>query len=124
MPVFFEGRDGELGLSLEASIDSRRRVLRDANDTAPLGPKTTTHIRIAVSTASLCSLSEFEFVDHQYQWPGYKMFRRQIPIRDESSKRKPITMAKFVGQVGRTVDKFLQVRLPTLPRNVVLRFTF
>jgi hypothetical protein len=62
MPVFFEGRDGELGLSLEASIDSRRRVLRDANDPAPLGPKTTTHIRIAVSTASLCSLSEFEFV--------------------------------------------------------------
>lgn len=88
MPVFFEGRDRGLGLSLEASVNSRRHVLRDANDPAPLGPRTTTHIRIA--------------------WPGYKIFKRQIPIRDETSKRKPITMAKFVGQVGRTVDKFLQ----------------
>jgi len=36
------------------------------------------------------------------------MFKRQIPIRDETIKRNPITMEKFVGQVGRTVDKFLQ----------------
>jgi hypothetical protein len=124
MPVFFEGRDRGLGLSLEASVNSRRHVLRDANDPAPLGPRTTTHIRIAVSMVGLWSLPEFEFVDHQHQWPGYKTFKRQIPIRDETSKRKPITMAKFVGQVGRTVDKFLQVRLRTLSCNVVLRFTF
>ncbi|KAI9433289.1 hypothetical protein H4582DRAFT_1988160 [Lactarius indigo] len=88
MPVFFEGKDGRLGLSLEASIDGQGHVLRDANDPAPLGQKTTLHIRIV--------------------WPGYKKFKRQILIRDESSARSPITMARFIGHVGRTVDKFLQ----------------
>ncbi|KAN0131232.1 hypothetical protein V8E53_010936 [Lactarius tabidus] len=89
MPIFFEDKDGLLGLSLEASIDGGCHVLRDANDPAPLGPRTTTHIRIL--------------------WPGYKDYKRQIPIRDESIARNPITMAKFVGHVGRTVDTFLQV---------------
>ncbi|KAH9011529.1 hypothetical protein EDB83DRAFT_371902 [Lactarius deliciosus] len=88
MPVFFEDKDGGLGLSLEASIDARCDVLRDGNDPAPLGGKTTLHIRIV--------------------WPGYKKFKRQILIRDESSARSPITMARFVGHVGRTVDRFLQ----------------
>jgi hypothetical protein len=46
------------------------------------------------------------------------MFKREIPIRDESSERNSITMAKFVGQVGKTVDKFLQVPPRTLSRNV------
>jgi hypothetical protein len=51
MPVFFECKDGEaLGLSLEVSIDGPGHILRVANDLAPLGQKTTTHIRIAVST--------------------------------------------------------------------------
>ena len=63
MPVFFESRDGVLGLCLEALIDSRRHVLRDANDPAPLGPKTTTHIRIAVSMAGFWSPPGFGFVD-------------------------------------------------------------
>ena len=51
MPVFFEDKDGSLGLSLGASIDGQCRVLRDGNDPAPLGQKTTTHIRIVVSMA-------------------------------------------------------------------------
>ncbi|KAN0131711.1 hypothetical protein V8E53_010553, partial [Lactarius tabidus] len=89
LPVFFEDKDGGLGLSLEASIDGPGHVLRDANDLALLGQTTTTHIRIV--------------------WPGYKMFKRQIPIRDESSARNAITMSRFVGQVGRTVDNFLRV---------------
>ncbi|KAF8269742.1 hypothetical protein EI94DRAFT_1798904 [Lactarius quietus] len=89
MPVFFEGNDGGLGLSLETSIDGQSRVLRDANDPAPLGQKTTAHIRIV--------------------WPGYKDFKRQIPIRDESRSRNPITMARFVAQIGRTVNTFFQV---------------
>ena len=54
MPVFFEDRDRGLGLPLEASIDGRRHVLRDANDPAPLGQKTTIHIRIVVSMALVC----------------------------------------------------------------------
>ena len=55
--------------------------------------------------------------NHYHQWPGYKDYKRQIPIRDDSIARKTITMSKFVGHVGRTVDTFLQVRLPTLSRK-------
>ncbi|KAI9465594.1 hypothetical protein BJY52DRAFT_594062 [Lactarius psammicola] len=89
MPVFFEDKEGGLGLSLGALIDGQCHLLRDANYSAPLGQRTTTHIRII--------------------WPGYKAFKRQIPTRDESKARNPITMAKFVGQVGRTVNAFLRV---------------
>jgi hypothetical protein len=49
MPVFFEDKDGALGFSLEASVDGQYHVLRHANVLAPLGQKTTTHIRIIVS---------------------------------------------------------------------------
>ncbi|KAF8269746.1 hypothetical protein EI94DRAFT_909773 [Lactarius quietus] len=89
MPIFFEDKDGGVGLPLGASIDGGCHILRDADDLAPLGPKTTTHIRIV--------------------WPGYKHFKRQIPIRDESIERNTITMARFLCQVGRSVDAFLQV---------------
>jgi hypothetical protein len=51
MPVFFEGKDGGLGLSLRTCIHGRCRVLRDPTVPAPLGQKTTTHIRIVVSMA-------------------------------------------------------------------------
>jgi len=50
MPVFFEDRNGRLGLELGVSIDDRcHAALRDADEPAPLGHKTTTHIRIVVS---------------------------------------------------------------------------
>ncbi|KAI9465592.1 hypothetical protein BJY52DRAFT_1220803 [Lactarius psammicola] len=39
MPVFFENKDGRLGLPLGASIDRQCHVLRHANYPAPLGPK-------------------------------------------------------------------------------------
>ena len=48
MPIFFEDKNGGLGVSLGASIDGGCDV-RDADDPAPLGPRTTTHIRILVS---------------------------------------------------------------------------
>ena len=51
MPVFFERRDRALGFSLGESIEGQRNVLRHANGHAPLGQKTTTHIRIIVSMA-------------------------------------------------------------------------
>jgi hypothetical protein len=50
MPVFFEGEDGALGFSLAASVDGQCHF-RHADDPAPLSQKTTTHIRIIVSTA-------------------------------------------------------------------------
>ena len=53
MPVFFEDKDRGLGLSLGAFTDGQYHGLRDANDPAPLSQKTTTHIRIVVSMASV-----------------------------------------------------------------------
>ena len=59
----------------------------------------------------------------------FKKFKRQIPIHEESSKRNPITMAKSVRQLGRTVDAFLRVCPPTpyvknVPQRTLLsRFT-
>jgi hypothetical protein len=58
MPVFFEGEDGAVGFSLAVSVDGQCHF-RHASDPAPLGQKTTTHIRIIVSMAlvglwSLC----------------------------------------------------------------------
>ncbi|KAN0124564.1 hypothetical protein V8E53_010903 [Lactarius tabidus] len=86
MPIFFEGEDRRVGISLVASTDSRFHHLRDANNPAPLGHKASTYIRIA--------------------WPGYQEFKRQVSTREAHN---PINMAKFARQVGRTVDTFLQV---------------
>ena len=49
MPVFFEDKDQAVGVSLEASVEDQYHALRHANNPAPLGHKTTTHIRIIVS---------------------------------------------------------------------------
>ncbi|KAH9008421.1 hypothetical protein EDB83DRAFT_2587247 [Lactarius deliciosus] len=81
MPIFFEGEDRRLGISLTASTGGRRHSLRDANHLAPLGQKSSTYIRIA--------------------WPGYKEFNRQVPTREPTN---------FARQIGRTVDAFLQAR--------------
>ena len=68
MPIFFEDKGGGLGVSLRALIDGQCHVLRDANVPAPLGEKTTTHLRIVVSTAlvGLWSLTERESIHHQH----------------------------------------------------------
>ena len=52
MPIFFEGSDGKLGLTLEAAANGRCHGLRDAQRFASLGPKSATHIRIVVSVFS------------------------------------------------------------------------
>ena len=56
MPIFFEDKDQALGFSLEASVDGQYQILRHANDPAPLGHKTTTHIRIVVSLSFVFGL--------------------------------------------------------------------
>jgi hypothetical protein len=47
MPIYFEGLDGTLGLSLEAAASGRCHGLVDAQAFAPLGLKATTNIRMA-----------------------------------------------------------------------------
>ncbi|KAI9442285.1 hypothetical protein H4582DRAFT_2054763 [Lactarius indigo] len=92
MPIFFEGMDGRLGLSLEAAATGRCHGLRNAQEFAPLGQKSTTHIRIL--------------------WIGYKDFKRQVQIRDETSEHNPITISRFAHHIGRSVDAFLKACEP------------
>jgi hypothetical protein len=49
------------------------------------------------------------------QWPGCGDWRRQIPIRDETYARNPITRARFMRHVATSVDKFFDVRSSLLP---------
>ncbi|KAH9173764.1 hypothetical protein EDB89DRAFT_2155291 [Lactarius sanguifluus] len=84
--------DGRLGLSLEAAAAGRCHGLRNAQEFAPLGHKSTTHIRIA--------------------WPGYKDFKRQVQTRDETSEHNPITISRFTHHIGRSVDAFIKAREP------------
>ena len=63
MPVFFEDKYQALGVSLQASVEGQYHALRHANNLAPLGHKTTTHIRIIVSIPFVgFPLAEFEFI--------------------------------------------------------------
>ena len=48
LPIFFQCTDGRLGLTLEAAAAGRCHGLVSAQDFAPLGLKSTTHIRIVV----------------------------------------------------------------------------
>ena len=61
MPIFFEGENGRLGISLAESTHSRRLSLRDPNHPTPLGQKSSTYIRIAVSMVmvGVCSCAKF-----------------------------------------------------------------
>ncbi|KAI9434974.1 hypothetical protein H4582DRAFT_2100711 [Lactarius indigo] len=88
MPIFFEGIDGRLGLSLEAAAAGRCHGLRNAQEFVPLGQKLSTSIRIA--------------------WQGYKDFKRRVQIRDATSEHNPITIARFAHHIGRSVDAFLK----------------
>ncbi|KAF8498650.1 hypothetical protein F5888DRAFT_193597 [Russula emetica] len=97
MPIYFLQQNGVLGLSLEDAINGRCQTLRDSRAQAQLGGKTTTHIRIG--------------------WPGYNEFRRQVQIRDETSARNPITVAKFAHHIGRSVEAFLRNPTPSQTRR-------
>ncbi|KAH9029308.1 hypothetical protein EDB83DRAFT_2229930, partial [Lactarius deliciosus] len=101
-PIFFEGVDGRLGLPLEAAAAGRCHDLRNAQQFAPLGGKSTTHIRIA--------------------WPGYKDYKRQVQIRDETSEHNPITISRFAQHIGRSVDAFLrwQIGLSGIQRSDII----
>ncbi|KAN0136057.1 hypothetical protein V8E53_006218 [Lactarius tabidus] len=88
LPIFFINRMGGLGFRLSDILEGHGCDLRNANNPAPLGGKTITHIRIG--------------------WPGYRPWVCQIPIRDETRARNPITLGRFMKQVGRSVAAFLR----------------
>jgi hypothetical protein len=94
MPVFFEGADGQLGIPLELAAAGRCHSLTDAQRSAPLGP------------------SQKPVTDIRIRWLGYKEFKCQIPICDETRERNPITIAKIAHHIGRSVDAFLKTCQP------------
>ena len=55
-PIFFLHTDGRLGLTLEAAASGRCHTLLNSGCSAPLGYKTTIHIRIGVSEHFLSAL--------------------------------------------------------------------
>jgi hypothetical protein len=66
MPIFFEGEDRSLGIPLVKSTNGWCNDLRDANHPAPLGPRSSTYIRIVVSKAVICVFSLANFVRGEY----------------------------------------------------------
>jgi len=63
MPIFFLHTDGRLGLTLEAAVGGRCNTLLNFQSSAPLGPQTTTHIRIGVSEPILSALVDLLITD-------------------------------------------------------------
>jgi hypothetical protein len=115
MPIFFQHTDGRLGLPLDVAISGRCHSLLNAQYFAPLGPQTTTYIRILVSGIYIAIVkSPFTESVTTLQWPGYVEFKRQVQIKDETHQRNTVTLSKFAQHLGRSVDAFLRVR-PPLP---------
>ena len=56
MPIYFLQKNGTLGLSLDDAINGRCQTLRDSIVQAQLGGRTTTHIRIGVSSRGSTSV--------------------------------------------------------------------
>jgi len=86
IPVFFVNVDGSLGVPVSHAA-AGQMSLRDANEPAPLGDRTTTKIRIS--------------------WPGYTPSEQQVQLRDQTPARNPITLERFVKHVGARVRQYL-----------------
>ena len=54
------------------------------------------------------------------QWLGYKDFKRQVQIRDETAEHNPIIISRFAQHIGRSVDTFLKVRSSELLRTTAV----
>jgi len=113
-PVFFVNRQsGRVGFWLPDILRGRDHDLLNGllngGGAAPLGGKSTTHVRINVSSHFfLLVANNLIYVRHcTSQWPGYADWKRQIPAKDETRDRNPITLARFMKHVGTSVDKFI-----------------
>ncbi|KAH9967384.1 hypothetical protein BC827DRAFT_1123100 [Russula dissimulans] len=87
LPVFFVNRHGGIGFGLPDILEGNDQDLNNRDSEAPLGGRTTTFLRI--------------------NWPGYRDWSRQIPAQDQTQARRPITLARFMRHVGKSVDNFL-----------------
>ena len=113
LPIYFVNRNGGIGFWLPDILQGRDHDLNDGDREASLGGKTTTHLRINVSQHTLMLaaniLQPFSLTRDPSQWPGLGYWKRQIPTRDETYARKPITRARFIKHLATSVDKFFDV---------------
>jgi len=86
MPIFFVNMDGNLGVSIMSAAAGQMQ-LRGAELPPPLADKTLIRIRIG--------------------WPGYPPSENQVLLRDQTPAGNPITLERFVKQVGNRVGLFL-----------------
>jgi hypothetical protein len=117
LPIFFVDRNWGVGFWLPDIIQSRDHDLCNRDSEAPLGGMTTTYIRINVSPHPYTSCGGFIYVCRFLsQWPGYENlnWKRQIPARDATYGRNPITLGRFMKYIGTSVDKFFNVSFSLL----------
>ncbi|THH14624.1 hypothetical protein EW146_g5733 [Bondarzewia mesenterica] len=80
-PVFFRRRDYEgVGISLEDAKSDRHECLRGHDQHVQFGGKTSTSLRIL--------------------WLGYEEHTRQIQLKDQSAKTKPITLGRWAKRIA------------------------
>ena len=117
LPVFFINRNGSVGFSLPDILQGQDRDLCHRDSQASLGGRATTHIRINVSSHTpLLVTKVFILVCRLLsQWPGCENWKRQIPTRDETYARNPITLGRFMKHVGTSVNNFMTVGFSVLP---------
>ncbi|ETW80855.1 hypothetical protein HETIRDRAFT_320857 [Heterobasidion irregulare TC 32-1] len=90
MPTFFIRQDGSIGVPLADAVEGDLRGIRDAGTHVKLGGRASIHLRM--------------------NWPGYstRAWKKQFSTKDETQARKPITVNRFVGHIGRSVDAFIK----------------
>lgn len=110
LSIFLRHAVGQgLGVLATDAIAGDCTHIRGWNDPAPLGEKACIHLRIEVRTVR-CRPCPSCVSTVNTQWPGGAPYNRRVPTRDQTRERRPITLQRFLLQVGRAVEEFLQVR--------------
>ena len=120
LPIYFVNKNGSVGFWLPDILQGRDHDLYNGNREAPLGGKSTTFLRINVSSHFNAPCKDEDShpcssMPMPSQWPGCEFWKRQIPTRDETHARNPITRARFMRHVGTSVDKFINVSFSLIP---------
>jgi hypothetical protein len=122
-PIFFYHTDGRLGLTLEAASSGRCNTLMNSQCYAPLGPQTTTQIRIGVSEHSLSALVDSHLLI--IPLPFYSgVDTVSLGDRFKSATKRPIAIPSFCQSLPSMWDgpwkhssRTASLIMKTLPQN-------
>jgi len=114
LPILFVKNDGGIGFTLHDILQGIDINLFDRDSQAQLGGVSTTHVRINVSLCTLILIAKVPELcsptpSSYSQWPGYPHWKRQIPTKDETSRKAPITLGRFMKHIASSVNKFFNV---------------